>query len=148
MKTERARGFTLIEVLVALLIVGLGLMAVFGQINQSVTTAIWLRDKTLAHWVAVNYLTEQRIAGEYPAEGKRTAERELAGITWRISAEVAESRLEGLREIEIAVATTDRPDEVITTLFGALRQPLGELRPGDEEWVIIGDGGSIPDEIQ
>ena len=45
------RGFTLLEVLVALVIVGLGMIAVFGQISQSLTATARLRDKTLATWV-------------------------------------------------------------------------------------------------
>ena len=60
---QRPDGFTLLEVLVALVIVGLGLMAVFSQLNQTIMTASMLRDRTLAHWVAVDRITELRLEG-------------------------------------------------------------------------------------
>ena len=48
----RARGFTLIEVLVALAIVAFGLAALFSVINQSARASSYLREKAFAQWIA------------------------------------------------------------------------------------------------
>ena len=55
------KGFTLLEVLVALAIIGLGMVAVFSQLNQSLLAASRLRDKTLASWIALDRITELRV---------------------------------------------------------------------------------------
>ncbi len=55
------RGFTLIEVLAALVIVALGMIAAIQAVTQSARNGTYLRDKTLAHWIGMNVLTERRL---------------------------------------------------------------------------------------
>ena len=120
---RRQRGFTLLEVMVALVIVALGLMAAFGQVNQSLTVASRLRDKTLANWVAVNQMTRLRLLGEFPAIGTRSDEVEMARTTWRYTIKVVKTPLAALRRVDISIAFGDRPDAVVTTLTGFLGRP-------------------------
>ena len=120
---RRQRGFTLLEVMVALVIVALGLMAAFGQVNQSLTVASRLRDKTLANWVAVNQMTQLRLLGEFPAIGTRSDEVEMARTTWRYTIKVVKTPLAALRRVDISIAFGDRPDAVVTTLTGFLGRP-------------------------
>ncbi len=82
-ESVRQPGFTLLEVLVALVIVALGLMAAFGQVNQSLTVSSRLRDKTLAHWIASNEMTRMRLLADFPAIGTRSDEVEMARTNWR-----------------------------------------------------------------
>ena len=117
------RGFTLLEVMVALVIVALGLMAAFGQVNQSLTVASRLRDKTLANWVAVNQMTELRLVGEFPAIGSRSDEVDMARNTWRYTIKVVKTPLAAIRRVDISIAFADRPDTVVTTLTGFLGRP-------------------------
>ncbi len=56
-----ARGFTLIEVLVALAIVAIGMAAVMGALTSSANTISYLRDKTFAQWVALNQIANLRV---------------------------------------------------------------------------------------
>ena len=60
------RGFTLIEVLAALVIVSLGMLGVIQAVSQTASNSVYLRDKTLAHWIAMNRLTEGRLAQTAP----------------------------------------------------------------------------------
>ena len=50
----RPRGFTLIEVLAALVIVALGMLGVIQAVTQTARNGTYLREKTLAHWIAMN----------------------------------------------------------------------------------------------
>jgi prepilin-type N-terminal cleavage/methylation domain-containing protein len=56
-----ARGFTLVEVLVALMIVAIGLSALMVAVSGAARTSGYLRDKTLAQWIALNRLSEVRL---------------------------------------------------------------------------------------
>ena len=62
----RVRGFTLIEVLAALVIVALGMLGVIEAVTQSTRNGTYLREKTLAHWIALNVITEKRLQPEPP----------------------------------------------------------------------------------
>ena len=50
--SRRAPGFTLIEVLVALAIVAIGMAAVLSTLTSSASTVIYMKDRTLAQWIA------------------------------------------------------------------------------------------------
>ncbi|MEO8223716.1 MAG: type II secretion system minor pseudopilin GspI [Gammaproteobacteria bacterium] len=134
-------GFTLLEVLVALVIVALGLMAAFGQVNQSLTVANRLREKTIADWVALNEMTKLRLLGEFPAISSRSDEVEMARINWRYTVKVVKTPAESLRRVDISVAMVDRPDSVVTTLTGFLGRPSAAAAvkpPGSEaDWLPL-----------
>ena len=57
----RRRGFTLVEVLVALVVVAIGLAALMVAVSGTARTSGYLRDKTLAQWIALNRLTQVRL---------------------------------------------------------------------------------------
>lgn len=140
---HRQRGFTLLEVMVALVIVALGLMAAFGQVNQSLTAASRLRDKTLANWVAVNQMTELRLRGEFPAIGSRSGEVEMARATWRYTIKVVKTPAAAMRRVDISIAFADRPDTVVTTITGFLAPSLPKWPAAAKtgEWSPRGTSG-------
>ncbi|HSN71947.1 MAG TPA: type II secretion system minor pseudopilin GspI [Steroidobacteraceae bacterium] len=101
------RGFTLIEVLAALVIVALGMMGVIQAVSQTVSNGAYLRDRTLAHWIAMNRLTEVRIAGQAPEIDESSGEVEYAGERWRWTMEVEQTPVESLRRIDVSVRRAD-----------------------------------------
>ena len=126
---RKPRGFTLLEVLVALVIVGLGLMAVFSQLNQTLITATMLRERTLAHWVAMDRIAELRLAGELPEVGETSDEVEMAGVEWTYVMTFSEVGIDNFRRVDVTVSFADTPDRVITELAGFLGQPTGTDNP-------------------
>lgn len=53
---KQQSGFTLIEVLVALLILAISMAAIIRATSQTVKDLDYLQNKTTAHWVALNTL--------------------------------------------------------------------------------------------
>jgi general secretion pathway protein I len=103
----RARGFTLIEVLIALTVVALSAGALLGAVTSSASNVIYLKEKTLAEWVALNRLTEIRMAVDMPAEGRRKGSTTMAGMRWEWEEEVTELPLvEGLFRVDVRAHAT------------------------------------------
>jgi len=130
------RGFTLLEVLVALAIVGLGLAAVFGQVSQSLIAVSRLREATLANWIAVDRITELRVAGEFPSVGRRSDELRMAGVEWRYTLRFSEAGVENFRRVDVTVAYADRPERVVGTAIGFLNR-RAEDAASSPPWPVL-----------
>jgi len=100
------RGFTLLEVLIALAIVVMAVGALLGTITSSASNISYLRNKTLAEWVALNHLTEVRISQQMPDPGKRTGYTVMAGMRWQWEQEVVESSIKGMFRIDVRARPT------------------------------------------
>lgn len=133
-----AGGFTLVEVLVALAIVAFGLVAVFGQLNQSATAAMRLRDKTIAHWIAMNVLTERRLLRQPPAPGNESDDIEMANMRWHYVVTYSETGVEGLRRADVTVAFADSGDRPVATATGFLAEHAPLAVPGQGgSWRLV-----------
>ncbi|HZT01622.1 MAG TPA: type II secretion system minor pseudopilin GspI [Steroidobacteraceae bacterium] len=102
------RGFTLIEVLVALAIVAIGMAAVLEALTSSANTAVYLQEKTFAEWVALNRLETVRLSGTVPGTGTSSDKTDYAGRSWEWQQKVTQvPRIPDLRQIEIDVRPAD-----------------------------------------
>jgi general secretion pathway protein I len=119
MRASRNAGFTLLEVLAALVIISLGMLGVIEAISQTASNSIRMRDRSLAHWVAMNRLTEVRLQTRPPKIDKTSDEVEMAGRKWRWTMEVTETPVQSLRRIDIRVAEADADeDSSLTNVTG------------------------------
>ncbi|HEY5020760.1 MAG TPA: type II secretion system minor pseudopilin GspI [Steroidobacteraceae bacterium] len=75
---DSARGFTLLEVLVALVIVAFGMGAVLAALSGAAANVGALREKTLAQWVALNRVADARLNLQGPQTG--TTEGDVKGF--------------------------------------------------------------------
>jgi len=105
-RTRTARGFTLLEVLIALAIVAMSAGALLGTITSSASNVIYLKDKTLAGWVAMNRLAEIRIAQQFPSPGKRTGSALMGGQRWQWEEEVSELPVKGMFRVDVRARAT------------------------------------------
>lgn len=120
-----ARGFTLLEVLVALLVLALALLALTRTAATQVQAFGAWRERTLAGWLAEDVLTETRIAG-LAAPGKSDGRRAFGGREWHWELEVQPTQAATIRRLDVRVfAAEDRgaPLAQITGFSGADLQP-------------------------
>jgi len=112
------RGFTLVEVLVALAIVAVALAAGFRSVAQSAETATALKARTLALWVAQNRLAAAQLEVPGPAVGESDGNETQAGALFAWHRTVGGTPNPAFRRVEITVADTSRPDYVLARLVG------------------------------
>ena len=100
-------GFTLIEVLVALAIVAIGMAAVLSSLTSSASTVVFMHDKTLANWVALNHIAEQRLLPQMPQLGKTDGDLDFAGQKWHWAQEVVALPVQGMVRLDVHVRPAD-----------------------------------------
>ena len=122
---KRARGFTLLEVLVAMAIASLALLALFGAAAATVRTTDVLRARTYADLVATNVLAEMRARDIWPEPGALSGSASQAGREWRWRAVVTTTADADVRRLDIAVDDADGGRA--GTLIGFIGRP--QLRP-------------------
>lgn len=147
MKRRLAGGFTLLEVMVALAIVSIGLIAAFNGVIQMAHSTTVLRERALADWIAMNQIATIRISGTFPDVGSIDGETEFAGREWRWEADISETGVADLRRIDMAVARAERPDDPVTIMAGFVARGFAGP-PAYVDWWGTGTapGGGGPDE--
>jgi len=103
MSKPRVRGFTLIEVLVALAVVAITLMAGLQATAALTRAAARQSDQWLAQLCAENELTRLRLARQLPSVGESTAECPQAGQVLQVRLAVAPTPNPNFRRIDAAV---------------------------------------------
>lgn len=98
------RGFTLIEVLVALLVFGLIATAAAEVGGNYITSFERIRDKTLAGWVAENRINELRLQDELPGISENSEDTDFGNFRWRVTTVVEATAEPTMRRIEVTVA--------------------------------------------
>ena len=107
------RGFTLLEVLVALGIFALVASSILTVSSRSLQNAARLEEKTLAMWVADNRLADMQLAEVPAGEGRDQGESDFAGRRWEWRSEVVATSEPAMRRVTVLVAMRqERGDRV------------------------------------
>ncbi len=97
-------GFTLVEVLIALTIVAIALMAALRATASLTESASQLRQRTLAQWSAENRLAQTRVQrGELPATGRTSFDCTQADVALRCEVEIFGTQHPSFRRVEVSV---------------------------------------------
>ncbi|KUJ74552.1 hypothetical protein AVO42_03915 [Thiomicrospira sp. XS5] len=95
------RGFTLIEVMVALVIAALALTALTRGLGQYVFQQSQLQERVIATWVAENRLLElQRLPG---AQMESRAQETALSQDWQTEFTTSDTLIDGIQKVEVAV---------------------------------------------
>lgn len=105
MSAKSTQGFTLIEVLLALAIVSIALVALIKSSAQSVSFTHRIKEKTISHWVSMQGVAMVQLGLLTP-----TPEREISQVTtmfdqrwyWRVKTQ--STPVPGMQQITIRVS--------------------------------------------
>jgi general secretion pathway protein I len=118
MRSPARRGFTLVEILVALAIAAVALTAGLRALAQAADGAGTLKARTLALWVAQNRLAAAELAGTAPPGGARSGEALQAGVAFVWRERVSATPHPGFRRVDVDVARAEEPEYVLAALTG------------------------------
>jgi len=110
------RGFTLMEVLIAMVMLSLGLIAAIKVISQVSISATQLQEKTYAQWVAMNKVAEMRLLKPWPDTGKTDGTSEMAGRNWHWIAVVKATPNNDIRQLDVSVNPASEGNENTATI--------------------------------
>lgn len=131
-------GFTLVEVLVALVIVALGSAAVLSALTTGADSTARLRERSFAEWVASNRLVEARTSREAPKPGSREGEVEFAGSMWQWREDIGRTPIKGMLQIKVSARpkADGQHEEWLVTLIGFHGASVASPPGADAAWDI------------
>lgn len=123
MNKTRAHGFTLLEVLVALAILGIALGAAMRASIVTTDQAQAMKLKLLAQWSAENQLAELTARKRWPAPGVQSGSSTQAGIVLDWAQTITATPNPAFRRIEIKVYANQDRRYTLAQLTGFLTDP-------------------------
>jgi general secretion pathway protein I len=121
-----AQGFTLVEVMIALVVFAVLGFAVSTRVSDVVNQTFSLERRTVAHWVAMNQLTRLRLQNEREAAAVATGRNRervfMSGREWLLDVAITDTAHPWLRRVEVSVSLIQDEREIgpIDTVTGFL----------------------------
>lgn len=109
---NKQKGFTLLEVIVALAVLTMGLGAVIKVASSQSSQLSYIKNKTIALWVANNKASEIQL-GKWPRVGTSSGQEMMANIDWRWKLKVSKTADKDLRRLDIEVNHENQNGEPI-----------------------------------
>ena len=122
-KRDNAAGFTLVEVLVALAVLSLALIAALRASSISVSNSSEIRDRLLAGWVAQNRLAEHRARRDWLPVGVYQGDAVQGGKQFRWEEKVVSTQNTQFLRLEVRVFATEHPETALGIMSGFLVKP-------------------------
>ena len=121
---ENQKGFTLLEVMVALLVVAISLGGAVKVIGNAANNSSRMNNKTFANWVALNQIAKLRISKEWPKLGEQNGDSEMAGRKWAWTQKSIKTDDDNIKRIEMSVwSADDKKSSPFVTVVGFLPKP-------------------------
>lgn len=110
------KGFTLLEVLVALAIVAVALSAIIRVAGLNANNALYLENKTFAHWVAMNIMTETRL--QLGKTNEKQGSIEMAERQWYWERKILNTMDKSIKRIEVSVKLNPDHEQHLVNVIG------------------------------
>ena len=96
------RGFSLVELLVALTVLAVVSVTVFARGGDTLAQLHGLEQRTLARWVAENEVSRMRLDREATLRaGNRSARVDVGGRSWRVETTLRATDYDGLWQVTV-----------------------------------------------
>lgn len=146
--TRQSRGFTLIEVMVALAVLALAMSASLVAATFYTRATGDLEDRMLGSWLAHNVMVETQLETIWPALGSQAKEREFADQNWVVERKVEKTPDDYIRRVTVRVRRESADeDSWLLSRSAFFAEPPGMALPGTNR----NRGGGMaerPDTIQ
>jgi general secretion pathway protein I len=119
---DRAVGFTLIEILIAVAILAVALAATTRAASLATDNALETRQRLLATWAAQNRVAELRARNLFPSAGTSQLSAEQAGVALAIEQNVSSTPNPTIRRVDLAVSTARNPERVLARITAYVAQ--------------------------
>jgi len=116
------KGFTLIEILVALSVIAISLGAILSTSGSQAQQASYLKQKSIAHWVAMNEITRLQVENSFPSVGDEDGSTEMANHEWfwtRTTKKLAITK--DVREVTFQIYADKQRKNKLTQLMGNVK---------------------------
>ncbi|MCW8826804.1 MAG: type II secretion system minor pseudopilin GspI [Gammaproteobacteria bacterium] len=120
MLSNAQRGFTLLEILVALAILATAMGALIKGGSESASTASYLRDKSYAHWVAQNRVVELQLTKKWLSPGSHKGISQMAGEEWFWNIKASKTFDAAVQRIDVEVRRQREHERPLVTLVAFL----------------------------
>lgn len=116
------RGFTLLEVMIALLIIVAGTAAAINTSTESAWKSAQLWQRTVAGWVAQNQIAEFRAKRSWSNDRNHSGKVEMANVEWQWRLRVSDTDDPSLRrlDVEVVLSGGDEVKARATAFMGRL----------------------------
>jgi general secretion pathway protein I len=118
-----ARGFTLLEMLVALAIVAIGLTAALRASGVGIEGVGDYRNHMLALWLAQNIVTEHLARGDWPSPDTTTSEEQFANHAFVVRQEVKATPNPRFKRLDVMIADREEPARTLQHSVAFLTSP-------------------------
>lgn len=120
---KRQSGFTLLEVLVALAVLAIALAAAIKAVSSHVSNESYLKERSFAHWVAMNKVAELRVSGQWPNAGELNGAATMGGMEFHWVIKVTEFQGGDVRRLDVKVAPQAQPKQPLSSLVAFVGKP-------------------------
>ena len=122
---NKTRGFTLIEILVALAIIAIALAALIKASGNHTYSASYLKQKSIGHWVAMNEISLLHVTHAWPDLGTQKKSADMADHEWFWLREVKKTPDPNTRQIVFTVYADEDREQNVSRLIGYISRPAG-----------------------
>lgn len=120
--TTKQRGFTLLEVMLAMAVFAIAGVALLGVADNNYRHISHIEEQMFANWVASNQLVEVSLDKTWPPKNNRKGKVEMAGRTWYWQQKVIKTANKELRAVNMQVRLNEDDELVSASLLTYLAQ--------------------------